>query len=113
MADRLLVPDEDLVALARGEAIVAFAARHEVDLNDELELVAGGPRSAGGPTETPPDGLVGLVVGLQPASSIAGPVPADLSDGDAGILRVFDEDGPVLADVEFESRRSDVEAMFR
>ena len=116
MAERLIVSDEELFALAGGEVIVAFAARHEVDLGDELELVAGGPRSESGSTPPLPGGLVGLVVGLQPASSLAGPggAPPDshAADGDAVILRVFTDDGPVLADAEFESRRAIVEAMF-
>jgi len=122
MGDRLLVPDEDLIALAAGEVIVAFAERNAVDLNDELELVAGGPR--GSESVDPPTDHIGLVVGLQPASSLAGDlsvhVPPNMSNGDAAfisngdavILRVFDHSGPVLTDDEFESRRAIVEAMF-
>jgi hypothetical protein len=117
MADRLIVPDDDLGALARGEIIVAFAARHEVDLNDELDLVPAGP---GGDSESPislPEGLVGLVVGLQPASSLAGAdagnPPDRAPNGDAVILRVYAGAEPVLADGEFASRRAAVEALFR
>ena len=118
MADRLVVPEEDLLALAAGDVIVAFASRHAVDLNDEIELVAGGPRGDSEPAVPPPVGLVGLVVGLQPASSLAGPnsatgpIPAGGPEGDAVILRVFAGNEPVLSDVEFESRRAVVEAMF-
>ena len=77
MADRLELPDPDLQALAAGTVIVAFAARHAVNLNDELELVPMGPRPASdlAPAHTnlvsvgPPTGeLTGLVVGLQPAA---------------------------------------------
>lgn len=127
MADRLALADQDLAALATGKVIVAFAARHAVDLNDELELVASGPRPAtelsGGstavvPIDTPPVGLVGLVIGLQPAASLAGPAGsihhglADAPEGDAVILRVFDGDAPVLSDAEFDRRRTAVEALF-
>ncbi len=127
MADRLALPDPDLQALAIGTVIVAFAPRHAVDLNDELVLVATGPRpgselatahselvSAG-----PPAGeFVGLVVGLQPAASLAGPeglthhILAAVPDGDAIILRVFSENGPVLDEEEFAHRRAAVEAVF-
>ncbi|MGI9609982.1 MAG: hypothetical protein ACR2NL_06780 [Acidimicrobiia bacterium] len=114
MADRLVVPEEDLKALAGGERIVAFASRHEVDLNDELELVAG---ILPDDSATLPAGLVGLVVGLQPAASMSGDasviaLPGDVQDGDAVILRVFVGTEPALTDAEFESRRAAVEAMF-
>ncbi len=125
MADRLSIPDQDLAALAAGEVIVAFASRHAVDLNDELELVASGPRPmtelAGRRAQVvaPATPLFGLVVGLQPAASLSGTdgaihhVLARVPDGDAIILRVFAGDVPVLPDAEFEARRETVEAMFR
>ena len=127
MADRLDLPIQDLEALATGKTIIAFAGRHEVDLNDELELVASGSRAVGelssryarpAPPGPPPVGLVGLVVGLQPATSLGGPTGTgihilnEVPDGDAVILRVFVGDTPVLADPEFEIRRAAVEAMF-
>ena len=128
MADSLTLPDPDLAALALGRTVVAFIPRHAVDLNDELELEAGGPR----PSEQlsranqdllglgPPDGpLVGLVVGLQPAASLGGPngsphhVLNSVPEGDVAILRVFDGAEPALSDDEFEARRAAVEAMFQ
>lgn len=127
MADRLVLPDQELAALVTGEVIVAFAPRHDVDLNDELELIAGRPRAtselSGEPDDSTPSGLTladvsGLVVGLQPAASLVGPAGADLHilgqepDGDAVILRVFVGNEPVLSDAEFEVRRAAVEAMF-
>lgn len=128
MADELTVPDPDLQALATGTVIVAFADRHAVGLNDELELIPAGPRPV---SELSPQGealnglgapgeqLTGLVVGLQPAASLAGPdgsghhVLAEVPAGDAVILRVFGPAGPVLSDQEFEARRVAIEAMFR
>ncbi len=127
MADRLALPDPDLQALVTGTVVVAFAARHAVDLNDELELVGTGPRQAielsaehiGLSSAGPPSGeFVGLVVGLQPAASLSQPegtahhILAAVPDGDAVILRVFGADGPVLDEDEFEHRRTAVEAMF-
>jgi hypothetical protein len=127
VADRLVLPDQELAALVTGGVIVAFAPRHEVDLNDELELIAGRPRApselSGEPDDSTPSGLIladvsGLVVGLQPAASLVGPAGADLHilgeepDGDAVILRVFVGTEPVLSDAEFEVRRAAVEAMF-
>lgn len=127
MADRLVIPDPDLQALVTGTVIVAFAVRHAVDLNDELDLVAGGPRPvaelaaqhAGLASAGPPAGtFVGLVVGLQPAASLAGAegaahhILARVPDGDAVILRVFSQDGPVLIEEEFDRLRTVVEAVF-
>jgi hypothetical protein len=127
VADRLVLPVQDLAALVTGEVIVAFAPRHEVDLNDELELIAGRPRATSELSGAPagpatsgliPDDVSGLVVGLQPATSLGGPEGTDLHIlsevpvGDAVILRVFVGNEPVLADHEFENRRAAVEAMF-
>ncbi len=129
MADRLTLPDPDLQALAAGTVVVAFAARHAVDLNDELELIPGGPRQPAELSEdhatvaeagSPGTGYLGLVVGLQPAAALAGAggsahhILATIPDGDAVILRVFSADGsPVLGDDEFAVRRAAVEAMFQ
>lgn len=125
MAERLELPDQDLQALATGRTIVAFGERHAVGLNDELELIATGPRPAAEVSDetlaaggAPPDGLVGLVVGLQPAASLSDAagdhhILTATPDGDLIILRVFADSGPVLGDAEFEQRRAAVEAMFR
>lgn len=128
MPDELTVPDPDLRALATGTAIVAFTDRHAVGLYDELELIPAGPRPV---SELSPEGaalnglgppeeqLTGLVVGLQPAASLAGPdgsghhVLAQVPTGDVAILRVFGPAGPVLSDQDFEARRAAIEAMFR
>ena len=128
MADELAIPDPDLQALASGTVIVAFADRNAVGLNDEVELIPAGPRP---PSELSRDGqeliglgppgeqLVGLVVGLQPAASLAGPggsdhhLLAEVPEGDVVILRVFGPAGPVVSDEEFEVRRAAIEAMFR
>jgi hypothetical protein len=128
MADRLRLPDPDLQALAGGTVIVAFAERHSVGLNDELDLIPAGPRLDTELSEQgivlnalgPPDReLVGLVVGLQPAASLAGPAGADhhvlaeAPEGDVLILRVFSPEGPVLSDEAFGRQRAAIEAMFR
>jgi len=128
MADSLALPDPDLAALALGRTVVAFIPRHAVDLNDELELEAGGPRPSEEVSQAnqdllglgPPDGaLVGLVVGLQPAASLGGPsgrehhVLSSVPEGDVAILRVFKGAEPALGDDEFEARRAAVEAMFQ
>ncbi len=128
MAERLSLPDPDLRALSAGTVVVAFVHRHAVDLNDELELQAAGPRPASELSADhqalaamgPPEGdHVGLVVGLQPAASLAGSegsrhhILSEVPAGDAVILRVFSATGPVLADDEFAERRASVEAMFR
>jgi len=120
VADRLVLPDQDLVALVAGESIVAFTPRHEVDLNDELELIAGRPPTTAEPSGEPDStaDVSGLVVGLQPATSLGGTdgtdlhIPAEAPEGDAVILRVFVGNEPVLSDAEFEVRRAAVEAMF-
>jgi len=128
MADELRVPDPDLLALARGETIVAFAERHAVGLNDELDLTPSGPRPDDGLSARgvelnalgpPAENLTGLVVGLQPAASLAGPrgtehhVLAEAPEGDVAILRVFTSEGPVLTDEAFGQQRAAIEAMFR
>lgn len=125
MADRLELPDADLRALADGTVIVAFAPRHAIDLNDELELVPIGarpaaelsPAHAGLAQAGPPTGeFTGLVVGLQPAASLAAGadhhILAAVPEGDAVILRVYSDRGPVLSDAGFSARRSAVEAAF-
>ena len=128
MADRLELPDQDLAALAGGEVIVAFAPRHAVDLNDELELVPVGPRPTSelSPAHTdlgsvgPPTGeFTGLVVGLQPAASLASDEGDDhhilvaVPEGDAIIMRVFSAHGPVHTDDQFIERLTAIEAVFR
>ena len=128
MADRLRLPDQDLAALAAGEVIVAFAPRHAVDLNDELELVAGGARDSSevspahadlAEADTPDAVYSGLVVGLQPAASLASDmgtvhhILATVPEGDAVIMRVFSAQGPVLTDEQFAERLAAVEAVFR
>lgn len=127
MADVLELPDQDLQALAGGTVIVAFAPRHAVDLNDELELVPIGARPVSdlspthtGPTDAgPPTGeFTGLVVGLQPAASLASNegtahhILAIVPEGDAVILRVFSTQGPVLTDEQFTERLTAIEAVF-
>ena len=127
MAERLELADPDLQALAAGTVIVAFAPRHAVDLNDELELVSGGgrpaselsPIHAGLARAGPPEGeFSGLVVGLQPAASLASEegsahhILAGVPEGDAVILRVFSARGPVLSDEEFSARLAAIEAVF-
>ena len=128
MADRLELPDQDLQALAGGTVIVAFAPRHAVDLNDELELVPIGARpvsdlspahtglaDAGAPTGE----YSGLVVGLQPAASLASDkgtvhhILAAVPEGDAVIMRVFSAQGPVLTDEQFAEHLTAIEAVFR
>jgi hypothetical protein len=127
MAERLELPDPDLQALAAGTVIVAFAPRHAVDLNDELELVPSGGRPASdlssahtglALTGTPAGEYSGLVVGLQPAASLARDegaayhILAAVPEGDAVILRVFSAKGPVLTDDEFTEHLTAVEAVF-
>lgn len=128
MADRLAIPDPDVLALATGETVVAFVPRNSVDLNDELELEPVGRRSPGELAETHAHlatsgtetvNATALVVGLQPAASLAGGdgaahhILASVPDGDIAILRVYTDRGPVLTDDEFEARREAIEAMFR
>jgi hypothetical protein len=128
MAERLELPNPDLLALAAGTVIVAFAPRHAVDLNDELELVPVGARPAsdlapahrGLATVDPPEGeYSGLVVGLQPAASLAGSdgaahhILAAAPEGDAVIMRVFSAQGPVLTDDKFAECLAGIEAVFR
>ena len=98
MADELRLPSAELDALASGETIVAITDRHEVDLNDELDLLA---------ADGTDRGLTGLVVGLQPATSVAG------HTGDAVLLRVFDAGGPVLDDPAFQDRLETVQAQWK
>ncbi|NNF10145.1 MAG: hypothetical protein HKN74_07670 [Acidimicrobiia bacterium] len=98
MADELRLPVDELDALATGETIVAITDRHEVDLNDELDLLA--PDGTDG-------GVTGLVVGLQPARSVAG------RDGDAVLLRVLDRGRPVLDDPTFQNRLEEVQAQWK
>ncbi|NNC93367.1 MAG: hypothetical protein HKN80_12840 [Acidimicrobiia bacterium] len=126
MADRLELPDPDLHALATGTVIVAFAPRYAVDLNDELELVPIGARPASDLSAAhlanvaPPTGaFTGLVVGLQPAASLASDegaahhILAAVPAGDVVIMRVFSIEGPVLTDPEFAERLAAIEAVFR
>lgn len=128
MADRLDLPDQDLQALAAGTVIVAFAPRHAVDLNDELELVSIEARPASdlspahaGLTDAgpPTGGYTGLVVSLQPAASLtsdkgaAHHILAVVPQGDAVILRVFSAKGPVLTDEQFTEHLTAIEAVFR
>lgn len=128
MASSLEIPNPDLAALAAGATIVAFAPRHAVDLNDELDLVPSGrrppealqPRHAGLAGVSAPHGpWNALVVGLQPATSLAGEhgmthhILAEVPDGDAVILRVSGPTGEVLSDDAFVAELGAVEAAFQ
>ena len=125
MASDLTLPTPDLWLLASGASVVAFAARHAADLNDELELLPGSPRPASelknepGATEllSGVDELTALVVGVQPASSLGAESDNNfltfVPEGDVLILRVYRADQPVLDDSEFEAQRAEVEAEFR
>ncbi|MEE8491337.1 MAG: hypothetical protein V3S60_06825 [Acidimicrobiia bacterium] len=125
MASELTLPIPDLWLLASGKSVVAFAPRHAVDLNDELELAPGPPRPAAelkadpGAVVEPSafDDLTALVMGVQPASSLSPESDNNfltiLPEGDVLILRVYRGNRPVLDDAEFEARRAEVEAEFR
>ena len=125
MSSELTLPMPDLWLLASGKSVVAFASRHAVDLNDELELAPGPPRPVAelkaepGAVVEPSalDDLTALVMGVQPASSLSPESDNNfltiLPEGDVLILRVYRENRPVLDDVEFEALRAEVEAEFR
>ena len=125
MASELTLPIPDLWLLASGKSVVAFAPRHAVDLNDELELAPGPPRPAAelkadpGSVVEPSalDDLTALVMGVQPASSLSpesdGNFLTNLPEGDVLILRVYRGNRPVLDGAEFEAQRAEVEAEFR
>lgn len=125
MASELTLPIPDLWLLASGKSVVAFAPRHAVDLNDELELAPGPPRPAAelkadpGAVVEPSalDDLTALVMGVQPASSLSPESDNNfltiLPEGDVLILRVYRGNRPVLDDAEFEAQRAEVEAEFR
>ena len=125
MASTLTLPIPDLWLLAGGTSVVAFAPRHAVDLNDEVELWAGPPRPkselrpglASICHESPPGDLTALVIGLQPASSLSTESDSHyltfVPEGDVLILRVYQGERPVLEDAAFEARRVEVEADFR
>ena len=128
MASSLVVPIPDLAALAGGTTVVAFASRHAVDLNDELDLIPSAdrpehelspPHTELAGAECPPGPWTALVVGLQPASSLAGAegmqhhILAEVPDGDAVILRVWGPGGPVLSDEAFAAEQAAVETAFR
>ena len=98
MADRLTLTSDELDALEAGTTIVALTDRHEVDLNDELDLM---------PDVGPDRGITGLVVGLQPATSVSGRA------GDAVLLRVFRDGSPVLDDHAFQERLEEVQARWK
>lgn len=123
----LELPAPDLVALVTGDTVVAFVARHAVDLYEEVDLLPSGsrPRTSLQPdyqhlaAAAVPDGeWTALVVGLQPASSLAARsalqhhILSEVPDGDAAILRVFGAEGPVLSDEAFEMARLAAEAAF-
>ncbi len=125
MASELTLPIPDLWLLTSGKSVVAFAPRHAVDLNDELELAPGPPRPAA-ELKTDPgtvvepsalDDVTALVMGVQPASSLSPESDnnflTDLPEGDVLILRVYRGNRPVLDDAEFEALRAEVEAEFR
>ncbi|MEE9185302.1 MAG: hypothetical protein V3U39_12630 [Acidimicrobiia bacterium] len=124
MASELTLPMPDLWLLASGKSVVAFASRHAVDLNDELELAPGPPRPVAelkaepGAVVEPSalDDLTALVMGVQPASSLSPESDNNfltiLPEGDVLILRVYRENRPVLDDAEFEALRAEVEAEF-
>lgn len=125
MASELTLPMPDLWLLASGKSVVAFAARHAVDLNDELQLTPGPPRPAAElkaepgtavePSEL--DDVTALVMGVQPASSLSPESDNNfltiLPEGDVLILRVYRGNRPVLDDAGFEAQRAEVEAEFR
>ena len=124
MASELTLPMPDLWLLVTGKSVVAFAPRHAVDLNDEVELMAGParPESEIRPglefeNSLPAGDLSALVIGLQPASSLSTQSETNylafVPEGDALILRVYQGDRPVLEDADFEARRVEVEAEFR
>ena len=124
MASELTLPMPDLWLLASGKSVVAFASRHAVDLNDELELTPGPPRPAAELKAEPGvvepsalDDVTALVMGVQPASSLSPESDNNfltiLPEGDVLILRVYRGTRPVLDDAEFEAQRAEVEAEFR
>ncbi len=120
----LVVPLPDLSLLATGASVIAFSPRHEVNLNDELELSAGRIREdselrpgwAPGHQEGTHEDLNALVMGVQPASSLSPDSASSfltcVPEGDLLILRVYRGNQPVLEDGEFEERRAEVEADF-
>ena len=124
MASELTLPIPDLWLLASGKSVVAFAPRHAVDLNDELELAPGPPRPAAelkadpGAVVEPSalDDLTALVMGVQPASSLSPESDNNfltiLPEGDVLILRVYRGNRSVLDDAEFETLRAEVEGEF-
>lgn len=125
MTSSLVVPLPDLSLLATGASVIAFSPRHEVNLNDELELSAGRIRNDSelrpgwgpGPHEGTNEKLIALVMGIQPASSLSADAASSfltsVPEGDLLILRVYRGSQPVLEDGEFEERRAEVEADFR
>ena len=124
MASDLTLPTPDLWLLATGRSVVTFSPRHAVGLNDELELTAGrarpGSELQAGYTdlEEPSFGdLSALVIGVQPASSLRVQSESNfltfVPEGDVLILRVYEDNEPVLEDAEFETQRAGVEADFR
>ena len=124
MASDLTLPTPDLWLLAGGRIVVAFAPRHAVGLNDELELSTGPARPG---SELQPDyadledpslgDLSALVIGVQPASSLSVQSESHfltfVPEGDVLILRVYQDNEPVLEEAEFERLRAGVEADFR
>ena len=116
----LRLPAPDVLALVTGESIVAFTGRSTVELGDEVELEASGPRPA---TELQPgyrhwanrpapEGAWSAVVeevhptaALDPAAGASRHVLAAVPDGDLVVVRVYGPDGPVLSDVAYAARR--------
>lgn len=128
MAGVLVLPIPDLAALAAGRTVVAFAARHAVDIDDEVELIPAGTRAEAklqrryallAEAETPEGEWSALVVGLQPASSLGRAdtmqhhILAEVPDGDAVILRVYGPEGAVLSDEAFADEQLAVAAAFQ
>ena len=128
MAAVLELPIPDLAALAAGRTVVAFAERHAVDINDEVELIPSGARARAelqeqyaplAEAEAPEGEWSALVVGLQPASSLGRAdtmqhhILAEVPDGDVVILRVYGPEGAVLSDETFADEQLAVAAAFQ
>lgn len=124
----LPVPLPELVALAEGEIVVAFAARGTVTEGDEVTLVPGPPLR---PDEvkpayrrwmasSPPEPVTAVVVAVDPASLLdvtaGGARHLRLTapqDGDLLVLRVATGGEPVLSDGAFAARVRSVEGAMR
>lgn len=121
----MLIPHQDLIALATGESIIGFVERGRVSEGDEVSLEAGPPIDPNdlkapyrGWTHHPaPAGeWIGVVEAVHPVTALDSDSGAGRhihrtrpDHGDIAVFRVYGPDGPALGDEAYAAGRTAVD----